>query len=163
MNFPRPDLRLDDVCAPGYRGRKRGEVVRTRTTLAQAHSYQCLGSFCHRGNGHYRQELRRGISAIRRYLTAHQLEASRTLLHIFGQYDTGAVLTDVAGFAFVTRGKEYSVLAHPLVQERLHFPADQVQQRTAKPDVVQPLRLPTDPGGTRWRTVPCHRGNASLG
>jgi hypothetical protein len=30
--------RLDDVCAPGYRGRKRGEVVRTRTTVAQAHS-----------------------------------------------------------------------------------------------------------------------------
>jgi hypothetical protein len=49
------------------------------------------------------------------------------------------VLTDVAGFAFVTRGKEYSVLDHPLVQERLHFPADQVQQRTAKPDGAQPL------------------------
>jgi hypothetical protein len=30
--------RLDDVCAPGYRGRKRGEVVRTRTTVSQAHS-----------------------------------------------------------------------------------------------------------------------------
>ena len=26
--------RLDDVCAPGYRGRKRGEVVRTRTTVS---------------------------------------------------------------------------------------------------------------------------------
>jgi len=38
MSFPRPDLWLDDVYAPGYRGRKRGEVVRTRTTLAQAHS-----------------------------------------------------------------------------------------------------------------------------
>jgi len=161
--FPPPFRRLDDVCAPGYRGRKRGEVVRTRTTLAQAHSYQWLGSFGHRGNGHYREELRRGISAIRRYLTASQLEASRTLLHIFGQYGTGAVLTDVAGFAFVTRGKEYSVLDHPLVQERLHFPADQVQQRTAKPGGAQPLRLSTDPGGTRWRAVPCHRGNASLG
>jgi hypothetical protein len=30
--------RLDDVCAPGYRGRKRGEVVWTRTTVSQAHS-----------------------------------------------------------------------------------------------------------------------------
>jgi hypothetical protein len=36
--LPPPFRRLDDVCAPGYRGRKRGEVVRTRTTLAQAHS-----------------------------------------------------------------------------------------------------------------------------
>ena len=37
--------RLDDVCAPGYRGRKRGEVVRTRTTVSHAHSYHWLGSF----------------------------------------------------------------------------------------------------------------------
>ncbi|HET8842588.1 MAG TPA: hypothetical protein VFN35_14060 [Ktedonobacteraceae bacterium] len=43
--------RLDDVCAPGYRGRRRGEVVRTRTTVSQAHSYSWLGSFGTRGNG----------------------------------------------------------------------------------------------------------------
>jgi hypothetical protein len=36
--LPPPFRRLDDVCAPGYRGRKRGEVVRTRTTVSQAHS-----------------------------------------------------------------------------------------------------------------------------
>jgi len=38
--LPPPFRRLDDVCAPGYTGRKRGEVVRTRTTVAQAHSYR---------------------------------------------------------------------------------------------------------------------------
>src|SRR5438105_15030803 len=32
--------RLDQVCAAGYTGRKRGEVVRTRTVVSQAHSYQ---------------------------------------------------------------------------------------------------------------------------
>ncbi len=154
--LPPPFRRLDDVCAPGYRGRKRGEVVRTRTTLAQAHSYQWLGSFGHRGNGHYREELRRGISAIRRYLTASQLEASRTLLRLDGQYGTGAVLTDVAGFAFVTRGKEYSVLDHPLVQERLHFPADQVQQRPES-QMVRSLydcpQIPVGPDGARYRVI----------
>ncbi len=36
--LPPPFRRLDDVCAPGYRGRKRGETVRTRTTVSQAHS-----------------------------------------------------------------------------------------------------------------------------
>jgi hypothetical protein len=30
--------RLDEVCAPGYRGRKRGQVVRTRTVASGAHS-----------------------------------------------------------------------------------------------------------------------------
>jgi hypothetical protein len=32
-DLPSALRRLDDVCAPGYRGRKRGEVVRTRTTV----------------------------------------------------------------------------------------------------------------------------------
>jgi hypothetical protein len=51
---PAAHRRLDEVCAPGYTGRKRGEVVRTRTTVSQAHSYQWLGSFGNRGNGRYR-------------------------------------------------------------------------------------------------------------
>src|SRR5712692_6938751 len=122
--LPPPFRRLDEVCAPGYRGRKRGEVVRTRTTVAQAHSYQWLGSFGNRGNGRYREELRKGLAAIRRYLTAYQFPSERTLLRLDGQYGTGAVLVDLAGFAFVTRGKEYSVLDHPLVQARLYFPPD---------------------------------------
>ena len=146
--LPPPFRRLDDVCAPGYRGRKRGEVVRTRTTIAQAHSYQWLGSFGHRGNGRYREELRKGLLAIGRYLTASQLEASRTLLRLDGQYGTGAVLTDVAGFAFVTRGKEYSVLDHPLVQARLHLPADQVQQRPESQIVRSLYDCPDVPVGS---------------
>jgi len=100
-----------------------------RTTVSQAHSYQWLGSFGNRGNGRYREELRKGLAAIRRYLAASQLPQERTLLRLDGQYGTGAVLFDLAGFAFVTRGKEYSVLDHPLIQARLHLPPDQVQQR----------------------------------
>src|SRR5579875_1809064 len=84
-DLPPPCRRLDDVCAPGYRGRKRGEVVRTRTTISQAHSYHWLGSFGNRGNGHYREELRKGLAAIGRYLAASQLESSRTLLRLDGQ------------------------------------------------------------------------------
>jgi hypothetical protein len=128
-DLPPAFRRLDDVCAPGYRGRKRGEVVRTRTTVSQAHSYQWLGIFGNRGNGRYREELRKGISVIGQYLTACQLEASRTLLRLDGQYGNGAVLADVAGFAFVTRGKDYHLLDHPSISARLHLPPDQVQQR----------------------------------
>ncbi len=57
-DLPPTFRRLDDVCAPGYRGRKRGEVVRTRTTVSQAHNYQWLSSFGNRGSGSYREELR---------------------------------------------------------------------------------------------------------
>src|SRR5947209_20366550 len=39
-DLPAPFGRLDDVCAPGYTGRKRGQVVRTRTVISQAHSWK---------------------------------------------------------------------------------------------------------------------------
>src|SRR5947209_886871 len=145
--------RLDEVCAPGYRGRKRGQVVRTRTTVSQAHSYHWLGSFGNRGNGRYREELRKGLCAIGRYLTVYQLPSERTLLRLDGQYGTGAVLVDLAGFAFVTRGKEYSVLDHPLVQARLHLPPDQSQQRPESQTVRNLYDCPAVPVGPEG--VPC--------
>src|SRR6266576_2937060 len=40
--LPAPQRRLNQVCAPGYTGRKRGEVVRTRTVVSQAHRYHWL-------------------------------------------------------------------------------------------------------------------------
>jgi hypothetical protein len=49
---PEPQRRLRPLCAPGYTGGKRGEVVRTRSTVLQAHTHQWLGSFGNPGNGH---------------------------------------------------------------------------------------------------------------
>ncbi len=148
--------RLDDVCAPGYRGRKRGQVVRTRTVSSQAHSFQWLGSFGNRGNGRYRTELCQAHAAITRYLTAYQLPQERALLRLDGQYGTGTVLADLAGFAYVTRGKDYTVLDHPLVQARLHLPADQFQQRPES-QIVRSLydcpEVPVGPQGVLCRVV----------
>src|SRR6266700_7894 len=47
---PDPQRRLRPLCAPGYTGRKRGEVVRSRTTVLQAHTHQFLGTFGNPGN-----------------------------------------------------------------------------------------------------------------
>jgi hypothetical protein len=107
--LPVPQRRLDEVCAPGYTGRKRGEIVRTRTTVSQAHTYQWLGSFGHPGNGEYRKELRRAVEAIGSYLRTHQFPNECALLRLDGLYGTGAVLADLAGFAFVMRGKDYGL------------------------------------------------------
>jgi hypothetical protein len=154
--LPPPFRRLDEVCAPGYTGRKRGETVRTRTTVSQAHSYQWLGSFGNRGNGRYREELRKALSAIGRYLATHQLPQERALLRLDGQYGNGAVLSDVAGFTFVTRGKDYHLLDHPLIQARLHLPPDQLQQRPESP-MVRSLydcpEIPVGPEGAPCRVV----------
>src|SRR5438270_11094886 len=111
-DLPAPFRRLDDVCAPGYTGRKRGQVVRTRTVISQAHTCQWLGTFGNRGNGLYRTELPQALSAIGRYLASHHLSQEQALLRFDGQYGTGAVIADLAGFLFVIRGKDYTVLDH---------------------------------------------------
>src|SRR5207237_5372929 len=115
-----------------------------------------LGSFGNRGNGRYRVELRQGLAAIGRYLATHQLPQARCLLRLDGQYGTGAVLSDLAGFPFVMRGKEYTVLDHPLVQARLHLPPDQFQQRPES-QVVRSLydcpEAPAPPEGVLCRVV----------
>jgi hypothetical protein len=155
-DLPPASRRLDEICAPGYTGRKRGQVVRTRTVVSQAHRYHWLGSFGNRGNGKSRVELRQGLAAITRYLTAYQLPQVRALLRLDGQYGTGAVLIDLAGFAFVTRGKEYSVLDHPLVQARLHLPPDQFQQRPESQTVRSLYACPGVPvgsEGTSYRVI----------
>jgi hypothetical protein len=103
-----------------------------------------------------RSELRQALTAITRYLTAHHLPQERTLLRLDGQYGTGAVLSDVGGFAFVTRGKDYTVLDHPLVQARLHLPPDLSQQRPES-QMVRSLydcpEVPVGPEGVLCRVV----------
>ncbi len=114
------------LCVPPfYTGRKRGEVVRTRTTVLQAHTHQWLASFGNPGNGRYREELRRAVAAIQAYAKAHDVPQERVLLRLDRQYGTGAVLVDLAGFSYVTRGKDYRLLDRAEVQARLHLPADQ--------------------------------------
>src|SRR5215469_6058938 len=123
---PPPQRRLRPLCAPGYTGRKRGEVVRTRTTVLQMHTHQLLGTFGNPWNGQYREELRRAKAAIQTYVKAHGFPAERTLLRLDGQYGSGAVVSDVAAdFAYVTRGKDYGLLDRAAIQARLHLPADQ--------------------------------------
>src|SRR5213082_1556988 len=154
--LPTPQRRLTRVCAPGYTGRKRGEVVRTRTVVSQAHSYQWLGSFGNRGNGHYREELRRALTAIKGYLEAHHLSPISALLRLDGQYGTGAVITDLAGFPFVMRGKDYTVLDRPEVQSRLHLPAEGQFSRAESGLVRQLYDCPdvaVGPEGVRCRIV----------
>src|SRR6266699_1174533 len=80
---------------PFYTGRKRGEVVRRRTTLLQAHTHQVLGTFGNPGNGEYRAELRRAVTAMQSYRKTHHHPEERVLLRLDGQYGTGAVIADL--------------------------------------------------------------------
>jgi hypothetical protein len=153
---PSPQRRLRELCAPGYMGRKRGEVVRTRTTVLQMHTHQWLGTFANPGNGQYREELRRAVAAIQRYAKAHDLSEARVLLRLDGQYGTGAVLSDLAGLSFVMRGKDYSLLDRAEVQARPSLPPDQ-QVTHPESGIVRTLYdcpdLPVGPKGQCCRVV----------
>jgi hypothetical protein len=101
-------------------------------------------------------ELRQALFAIDRYLAAHRLSQAQALLRFDGQYGTGAVIADLADFSFVMRGKDYTVLDHPLVQTRLHLPPDQLQRRPESL-VVRSLYdcpdVPVGPEGAHCRVV----------
>jgi len=124
--LPTPHRRLDQVCAPAYLGRKRGEVARTRTTVLQAHSHHWLGTFSGAGNGDYRGELARACEAIISYAGWLCMPLSHLLVRLDGLYGTGAVLTELLslGVGVIVRCKEYGLLDLPAVVARLTLPPD---------------------------------------
>jgi hypothetical protein len=126
-DLPPAQRRFDKVCAPGYLGRKRGEVARTRTTILQMHTHQWLGTFSGAGNGNYRGELFRAGAAMRAYLTTQQLPFSQAVVRLDGQYGNGAIVEDLErlGLGYVMRGRDYDLLDLPRIQARLALPPDQ--------------------------------------
>ena len=125
---PLPHRRCDRVSAPGYLGRKRGEIVRTRTTVLQAHTHQWLASFGNAGNGDYRGELRRAREGIATYATRLALPLSHVLVRLDGLYGNAAPLADLlapGGPGVIVRGKDYHLLDLPAVRARLQLPPDQ--------------------------------------
>jgi len=119
--LPPARRRLDAVCAPGYKGRKRGEVVRTRTTALQMHTRQWIGTYAGRGNGNYRSELALALQAISAYLAHFALTTQVALVRLDGQYGDAAVIAQLieAGVYLVTRGRGYPILEHPQIQRVL--------------------------------------------
>ncbi|GHO90116.1 hypothetical protein KSF_001640 [Reticulibacter mediterranei] len=126
--LPAPHRRFDQVCAPGYQGRKRGEVVRSRTVILQAHTHQFLGTFGGSGNGDYRGELRRAIQVITSYATRLGLPTSSILLRLDGLYGDAAPLLDVlfADLGVIARSRAYHLLDLDIVRQRLLRAPDHV-------------------------------------
>ena len=126
--LPTPHRRFDQVCAPGYQGRKRGEVVRTRTVLLQAHTHQFLGTFGGPGNGDYRGELLRAVQVITSYATKLGLPTASVLLRLDGLYGDAAPLLDVlaVGLGVIARSRDYSLLDLEVVKQVLARAPDHV-------------------------------------
>src|SRR6266700_1356916 len=95
-----------------------------RPTVSNGSARSGIGGTVATGRNCVRVSRRLRATSLRPNFRRHALGS-----RLDGQYGTGAVLSDLAGFGFVTRGKDYTVLDHPLVQARLHLPPDQLQQR----------------------------------
>jgi hypothetical protein len=127
-DLPPAHRRMTAVCAPGYTGHKRGEVVRTRTTILQAHTHQWMGTFGNPGNGDYRGDLLRAVAVVTHYLTSHHIPLHQAILRLDGQYGDYAVVADLdtSGLSSVMRGKDYGLLDLPEIQACLERLPDQV-------------------------------------
>lgn len=114
-SLPSARRRFNTVCAPGYTGRRRGEVVRTRTTALQIHTRQWIGTYAGRGNGDYQEELASALRAITTYLRSFALAPGVALVRLDGQYGDTVALTLLmeAGVFLLTRGRSYRILEHP--------------------------------------------------
>jgi hypothetical protein len=159
--LPDPHRRFDQVCAPGYLGRKRGEVARTRTTALQAHSHHWLGTFSGAGKGDYRGELARAREASINYAGWLCMPLSHILVRLDGLYGNGAVLGEFlsSGIGVIVRGKDYGMLDLPAVQARLRQPPDRASHPSREWREPRPLRLPgysTDANRTSCSLDRCH-------
>jgi len=137
--LPAPRRRLDAVCAAGYMGRKRGEVVRTRTTALQMHTHQWIATSSGKGNGDYRSELANALQAVMTYLEHFTLAPETALIRLDGQYGDAAVIAQIMGTGahLVTRGKGYQLLEHPQIQQVLAHPPTASVTRKNTGEVVE--------------------------
>ena len=122
--LPDAQRRLTQVAAPGYTGRKRGEVVRTRTVLLQAHTHHFLGTFGGSGNGDLRGGLKRACFVATMYAATHQLQASQILIRLDGGYGDTVVVCDLLGMGLgvLVRSRDYALLGRPEVLAVLSLP-----------------------------------------
>jgi hypothetical protein len=116
--LPPPQRRLEAMCAPGYKGRRRGEVVRTRTTVLQMPTRHWVGTCGGKGHGDYRGELAIALQVVGSYLDAWDLPHDAGIIRVDGLYGDPAVLAQIvqAGFHVLGRGKGYALLEPPQVQ-----------------------------------------------
>ncbi len=160
-SLPAPHRRFDQVCAPGYQGRKRGEVVRTRTVLLQAHTHHFLGTFGGPGNGDYRGELLRATQVITSYATKLVLPPASVLLRLDGLYGDAAPLIDVltAGLGVIARSRDYHLLDLEVVQQALAHAPDHVSTHPES-GITRALydckAIPLTPVGPKGSPGDCH-------
>jgi hypothetical protein len=128
------------VCAAGYTGRKRGEVVRTRTVARRDADPSMDRYLC--WSRQWRLSQRTCLSTPVHYDLFEALcpHAQRVaLVRLDGQYGDTVAMAQLlkAGVYFVTRARGYHVLEHPQIQGVLAHPPTASVTRVNSDEVVE--------------------------
>jgi len=121
-DLPEPKRRARELAAPGYPGRKRGEVQLGRATLQHSGTSQWLGLWCVPGNAPRLEQTRQAALAVRQYCARYGLDPQGALLRCDGQAAAGVrslLACQEAGIHSLTRLSRYELLEWPQVQQAL--------------------------------------------
>jgi hypothetical protein len=118
---PQARRRAAFLAVPGYTGRKRGEVVRSRLAVQQAHTHEWLGTFGEAGNGTRWSRLDLAASAVAKYLQHHRFASEEGVLRMDGEYGWAhtALLLAQQGPGYLMRCSDYRLLDTPEAQAAL--------------------------------------------
>lgn len=121
QSYPKARRRSQAATAKGYLGRDRGEVTRTRTAVAQAHTSEWLGTFGAPGNGTPGPDLQRACGIIGHYLQHHKLTGSSAIVRLDGYYGTPQFVNQIQQhqLGYLLRCRDYQLLKHLAIQARL--------------------------------------------
>lgn len=120
-SYPEARRRTQAATAPGYSGRKRGELTRTRSALSLTHTSEWLGSFGAAGNGTPGEDLERACGMIGHYLHQHKLAATQAIVRLDGYYGLPRFVNQIQQhqFGYLLRSRDYALLQHGALQARL--------------------------------------------
>ncbi len=112
-DLPEPERRLGDLAAPGYPGRKRGEVQLARGLLQHSGTGLWLSASIGAGNGQPREDFEWAVSAASRWAAIYGVDPAKVLLRFDG--GVGGNVPNVtacreAGLPFLTRLARYELL-----------------------------------------------------
>jgi hypothetical protein len=140
---------------PVGRRRKRGEVTRTRTVIAQGQTSEWVGTYGECGNGEVKGDLERGRCAIERYLVAQGLNVAHGLVRLDGVvWHSQLGVVQRQGLGYILRSRDYHLLNHPVVQQRLQAAAAWEWQATGGTDFSEVLNVGYLEDGGRGYAAP---------
>lgn len=119
-DLPEPRRRSHEA-APGYTGRKRGDVQLSRATLQHAGSGLWLGIWSQPGNGAWRRSSAAAVSTVVRTCAAIGQSTDRALIRADGAAGNTPFIAacQSAQVSYVTRSAHYSLLRDPEIRAYL--------------------------------------------